>query len=96
MPCDELVEHPKLNATHAITIDAPASAVWPWLVQMGQTRGGFYSYAWLENLVGCHMHNADQIHPEWQDLKVGDQVWLHPKAPPLRGNGNRAWKIHRA
>ena len=51
---------------------------------MGQTRGGFYSYAWLENLVGCRMRNADRIHPEWQDLKVGDDVWLHPKAPPLR------------
>ena len=84
LPCDELVEDPKLNATHAITIDAPVSRIWPWLAQIGQTRGGFYSYAWLENLVGCHMHNADRIHPEWQDLKVGDEVWLHPKAPPLR------------
>lgn len=63
LPCDELVEHPKLNATHAITIDAPASGIWPWLVQMGQTRGGFYSYAWLENAVGCRMHNADRFIP---------------------------------
>ena len=81
LPCDELVEQPKLNATHAITINAPASKIWPWLVQMGQTRGGFYSYDWLENLVGCHMHNADRIHAEWQELQVGDEVWLHPKAP---------------
>jgi hypothetical protein len=80
---DELVAAPKINATHAITINAPASAVWPWLVQIGQNRGGFYSYTWLENLVGCHMRNADHIHPEWQELKVGDEVWLHPKAPPL-------------
>jgi hypothetical protein len=50
---------------------------------MGQTRGGFYSYTWLENLVGCHMRNADEIVPEWQELKVGDSVWLHPKAPPV-------------
>ena len=50
---------------------------------MGQTRGGFYSYTWLENLVGCHMHNADEIVPEWQELNVGDKVWLHPKAPPV-------------
>ena len=84
LPCDELVEHPKLNATHAITINAPVSRVWPWLVQIGQTRGGFYSYAWLENAVGCQMHNANRVHSEWQDLKVGDEVWLHPKAPPLR------------
>ena len=84
LPCDELVEHPRLNATHAITIDAPVSRIWPWLVQIGQTRGGFYSYSWLENVVGCRMHNANRIHPDWQELKVGDEVWLHPKAPPLR------------
>jgi hypothetical protein len=84
LPCDELVEHPKLNATHALTIHAPASRIWPWLAQMGQTKGGFYSYTWLENLVGCEMSNADRVHPEWQDLRVGDEVWLHPKAPPLR------------
>jgi len=79
-----LLAIPKLNATHAITINAPAADVWPWLVQLGQHRGGFYSYSWLENLVGCDMHNADRIVPEWQELKVGDEVWLHPKAPPLR------------
>jgi hypothetical protein len=84
LPGDELVENPRLNATHAITINAPIEKVWPWLVQIGQTRGGFYSYTWLENLVGCDMHNADRIVPEWQELKVGDEVWLHPKAPPLR------------
>lgn len=84
LPGDELVKHPKLNATHAITINAPVAEVWPWLVQVGQKRGGFYSYTWLENLVGCEMSNADQIVPEWQDLKVGDEVWLHPKAPPLK------------
>jgi len=84
LPGDELVEEPKLNATHAITIDAPVGNVWPWLVQVGQKRGGFYSYTWLENLVGCQMRNADQIVPEWQELKVGDEVWLHPKAPPLK------------
>ena len=84
LPGDVLVEHPKLNATHAITINAPAKDVWPWLVQVGQKRGGFYSYTWLENLVGCEMKNADRIVPEWQDLKVGDEVWLHPEAPPLK------------
>lgn len=84
LPGDELVPDPKMNATHAITINAPASDVWSWLVQMGQNRGGFYSYTWLENAVGCHMRNADRVHPEWQELKVGDEVWLHPKAPPLR------------
>jgi hypothetical protein len=80
---DELAPHPKLKANHAITINAPAADIWPWLVQMGQGRGGFYSYTWLENLVGCHMRNADEIVPAWQDLKVGDSMWLHPKAPPV-------------
>jgi hypothetical protein len=84
LPGDELTPHPKLKATHAITVNAPAADVWPWLVQMGQNRGGFYSYTWLENLVGCKMRNADEIVPEWQELKVGDSVWLHPKAPPTQ------------
>lgn len=84
LPGDELVENPKLNLTQAITIQAPVSQVWPWLVQIGQNRGGFYSYTWLENLVGCQMRNAERVVPEWQDLKGGDVVWLYPEAPPLR------------
>lgn len=83
LPGDEILPDPEFGATHAITINAPVTDVWPWLVQIGQTRGGFYSYAWLENLVGCKMHNADRIVPEWQSLRKGDVVWLHPKAPPL-------------
>jgi len=85
LPGDELsASQPKLNATHAITINAGVGEIWPWLVQMGQNRGGFYSYTWLENLVGCQMRNADRIVPEWQGLEVGDNVRLHPKAPPLK------------
>ena len=84
LPGDELTQQPKLNATHAITIHAPVSDVWPWLAQIGQRQGGFYSYTWLENLVGCRMQNAEQIVPEWQNPQVGDEVWLHPKAPPLK------------
>lgn len=84
LPGDELTINPPLNATHAITINAPIEDVWPWIAQIGQTRGGFYSYTWLENLVGCRVRNADQIRPEWQILQSGDKVWLHPKAPPLK------------
>lgn len=84
LPGDDLVQHPKLNATHAITINAPVERVWPWLAQIGQKKGGFYSYTRLENLVGCNMRNANRIVPEWQNLKVGDEIWLHPKAPPLK------------
>jgi hypothetical protein len=73
----------RVTSTHAITIDRPAWEVWPWLVQMGTGRGGCYSYTWLENLVGCRMKNADRVLPEFQNLKEGDGVPLHPKAPPL-------------
>jgi hypothetical protein len=67
----------------SLTVRAPVVNVWPWLVQMGQGRGGFYSYDWLENLIGCDIHNANQILPDFQSLRVGDAVRLHPKAPPL-------------
>ena len=83
LPGDDLVRRPKLSATHAITIAAPASRVWPWLVQIGQGRGGFYSYDWLENLFGCDIHNASHIVSAWQALKPGDAVGLHPKTPPI-------------
>ena len=79
LPGDEFVPNPVLESTRAITIQAPATAVWPWLVQMGQGRGGLYSYERLENLVGCDMHNTDRIIPEYQQLKVGDKVRLVPE-----------------
>lgn len=82
-PGDELVSSPDTGSTHAITIDAPVGEVWPWLVQIGQDKGGFYSYSWLENLVGCRLRNADSVVPEWQELEAGDEVWLHPNVPPL-------------
>ena len=56
----------------------PAAAIWPWLVQIGQDRGGFYSYELLENMVGCKIHNADKIIPEYQHLEVGDSIPMHP------------------
>jgi hypothetical protein len=56
---------------HAIEVEAPRDAVWPWLAQIGQDRGGFYSYEWLENLAGCRMRNAERIHPEWQPARSG-------------------------
>ena len=80
LPGDERYPEANVRTTHAIAIDAPAEAVWPWLVQVGQERGGFYSYTWFENLLGCRMTNADRIHPEWQHLEPGDIVKLHPSA----------------
>jgi hypothetical protein len=73
---DENVPEPASVTTRAVTIDAPAAEVWRWLVQIGQDRGGMYSYEWLENLVGLDIHNTDQIRSEWQDLKPGDKVRL--------------------
>lgn len=73
---DEQVPEPNLASTRAITINAPIARVWPWLVQMGQGRGGLYSYERLENLVGCDMHNSGQIILEHQHLSVGDKVRL--------------------
>jgi hypothetical protein len=82
LPGDEQVANPNMENTRAITINAPADAVWPWLVQMGQGRGGLYSYERLDNLVGCEMYNADRVIPEFQDIKVGDKVLLAPEGGP--------------
>lgn len=79
LPGDSLLPRATVQVTHAIAIHAEAEDVWPWLIQMDQGRGGFYSYTWLENLIGCQMKNADQINPEWQHLQIGDPVRLHPK-----------------
>ena len=78
LPGDDLLREPAVQTTEAVWIDAPASAVWPWLVQMGQDRGGLYSYQALENMIGLRYRNADRVHPEWQQLNVGDDVRLAP------------------
>lgn len=75
LPGDDLVTSGP-RTTRAVTIDAGPDAVWPWLAQIGEDRGGFYSYSRLERAVGADIHNASTIHPEWQDLDVGDTVWL--------------------
>ncbi len=82
MPGDELVAEPMLGYTRAVTIDATPERVWPWLVQIGQGRGGLYSYDGLENLVGCDIHSADRIVPALQGLAVGDLVRLGPVGYP--------------
>ena len=75
LPGDELLEHADGVATRAITIDAPASAVWPWIAQMGPSpRGGAYTYDWIENLLGLDMHSADRVLPEYQYPQVGDTL----------------------
>ena len=79
LPGDDLISHADLTATRAITIHATAAQVWPWIAQLGQGRGGFYSYDFLENLVGCDIHSADRIVPEWQRIDIGAQVKLAPQ-----------------
>lgn len=69
---------PLIQATRAVTVHAPATEVWRWLVQIGQDRGGFYSYDWLENLAGCRLHSADQVREDLQDLQVGDALTIFP------------------
>lgn len=86
LPGDELVPKIKVDATHGITIHRPANDIWPWIVQIGADKGGFYSYDFLENLVGCQLKSVDRIIPEWQNLKPGDSVSLHPRAPKLPVN----------
>lgn len=77
LPGDELMDH--ASANHAITIHAPVETVWPWLVQIGQDRAGFYSYSFLENLVLAGIHNANRVVPAWQHLKAGDTIRLGSK-----------------
>lgn len=83
-PGDELVPEPASFVNRAITINAPAEFIYPWIVQLDATRGGWYSYTWLESMLNCPMTNADRIHPEWQNLQVGDEVKMCPGefAPP--------------
>jgi hypothetical protein len=85
LPGDELVRLPRWSWTHGVEIDASPAEVWPWVAQIGAERAGFYSYQWLENLVGCNVRNAERVHPEWQ-VKPGDELALHPDpaAPRLR------------
>ena len=84
LPGDELLPEADIVSTRAVTIDAPPDAVWPWLVQMGSGRGGVYTYDWIENLFGLHMHSAREILPQFQDLKVGDELPLGPGRPVMR------------
>jgi hypothetical protein len=73
LPGDELLEDADGVATRAITIDAPRSAVWPWIAQMGPApRGGAYSYDWIENLLGLNMHSVERVLPEFQHPQVGE------------------------
>lgn len=104
LPGDELLDDADGVSTRAIDVDAPASAVWPWLVQMGPSpRAGAYTYDWIENLLGLDMHTADRVLPEFQHPEVGETISLGPnrmrleRVEPERvlswrsGDGNWVW-----
>lgn len=77
LPGDELAAEPATEVTRAVTIDASPEEVWPWIMQLGADRGGFYSYDWLEDVFGLGIHSADAIVADWQDLAVGDVVYAN-------------------
>jgi hypothetical protein len=98
LPRDELLPKDGTQILHAVTIDVPVKEVWPWLAQLGQDRGGFYSYEWLENLAGCQMENADRVRPERQHRELCETVHLHPAGglrvsvfEPERALGLEGW-----
>jgi hypothetical protein len=76
LPGDELVAEGVPRTTRAMSVDAPVETTWKWLAQIGEDRGGFYSYSWLERAVGARIHNARSLQPAWQKLRVGDTIWL--------------------
>ena len=84
LPGDELVPEPKWTYTLGVGVDAPPEAVWPWIAQIGQGRGGFYTYEALENMVGCKISNTTEIMTDHQLPTVGGDIYLHPDTPPLR------------
>src|SRR6266542_2770905 len=75
LPGDDIVRGPSFNATRAVTIHAPAEDVYPWIVQIGLNRAGWYSYDLLDNLA---RKSAETILPEYQDLHIGDLIPMSP------------------
>jgi hypothetical protein len=89
LPGDRLTPATAVVSTSALTIHAPVEQVWPWVVQLGQGRGGFYSYDFLENQFAADMHSAGRIVPELQQLKPGDLVSLQANSTLEQGTAMR-------
>jgi hypothetical protein len=98
---DDLMPAPDIVSTRVVEIDAPPAAIWPWLVQMGPGRGGAYTYDWIERRLGIDIQNTDHIIPEFQHLKVGDEIpmpgytmrveRLDPQRAMVVRSSNHAW-----
>jgi hypothetical protein len=69
---DDLAADADNVTTRAVTIHAPSETIWPWLIQMGQDRAGFYTHNWVERLLQSGIPDISEIHPEWQNIDVGD------------------------
>lgn len=94
LPGDPPARNRHLEIQHAVTIDAPPENVWPWLMQLGQDRAGFYSHDWLERAFGVDVHNASEIRSEWQPRGVGDLV--RATQPSYLGSAfgpNLGWRV---
>jgi hypothetical protein len=75
MPLDDHVPRPRLKSTMAITVNAPPEHIWPWLAQIGEApRAGYYSYEWIERVLGLDVENSRQVMPQYQHLEVGDAL----------------------
>lgn len=84
LPGDTFVANPSSTHTVAITIRAMPEKIYPWILQIGAEQGGWYSFTSIEKLIQCEIKNADSLHPEWQNRKVGDEVKFCPgeSGPP--------------
>jgi hypothetical protein len=89
-PGDERIKSSGYSNTLAVTVNATPSKIWPWIAQMGLNKGGFYSYTSLENLFGCDLKNADELHDAWQHPKVGD---IEPVCKSQEGKPGSGWQV---
>lgn len=90
LPGDDLVANPTHVTTHAITINARPEEIWPWLIQMGQDRAGFYAHNWVETLLLSGIPDIHEIHPEWQHLAVGDIMRTNRE---IKGGHPIGWSV---
>jgi hypothetical protein len=75
LPLDERVPHPRFVQQLAVTIEATPAEIWPWIVQLGEPpRAGYYSFTFIEKLVGLDVVNREEILPEFQHLRVGEAI----------------------
>lgn len=84
LPGDDIISPASHQETRGITVDAPASIVWNWVAQLGQDRGGFYSFRGLENFLGSEMPDVRNLNPGLQHWSVGDRLWMLPES---KGDG---------